>query len=34
MDMKETFINKVLEKRFESSEPVEEIVHDLYSQEY
>ena len=29
--MKEFWINKVLEKRFESTDPVEEIVHDPFT---
>ena len=31
MDEKETWINKTLEKRFESTDPVEEIVHDPFT---
>ena len=31
MAMKEFWINKVLEKRFESTDPVEEIVHDPFT---
>ena len=31
MDKKEMWINKALEKRFDTAEPVQEIVHDVFN---